>query len=111
MYCTSAELGYSADSGSKKKQDLIPTFHWNTLGRGHLCWESSLLQVASGSCVTCSGSPSPGESGMVWRWDSWFSRRVMPGRPAVVEAVGRVMTSLMRSCPGVDGARPESELG
>lgn len=35
----------------------------------------------------------------------------MPGRPAVVEAVGRVMTSLMRFCPGVDGARPESELG
>ena len=28
-----------------------------------------------------------------------------------MEAVGRVMTSLMRSCPGVDGARPESELG
>ena len=29
----------------------------------------------------------------------------MPGRPAVVGAVGGVMRSLMSSCPGVDGAR------
>lgn len=104
MYCTLAELGYSADGGGNNPRSYPypPSEH---PGQG-----ASLLGEQPVTGVTCSVT-SPGESGMLWRWDLWLSRCVMPGRPAVVGAVGRVMRSLMSSCPGVDGARPESELG
>lgn len=104
MYCTLAELGYSADGGGNNPRSYPypPSEH---PGQG-----ASLLGEQLVTGVTCSVT-SPGESGMLWRWDLWLSRCVMPGRPAVVGAVGRVMRSLMSSCPGVDGARPESELG
>lgn len=98
MYCTSAELGYSADcGGNNPRSDPYPPSEHP--GQG-----ASLLGEQLVTGVTCSVT-SPGESGMLWRWDLWLSRCVMPGRPAVVGAVGGVMRSLMSSCPGVDGAR------
>lgn len=90
-------------------QDLIPTLHRNTLGRGHLCWESSQLQVAQTAVSPAVSHPALESQG--WCGDgTWFSRRIIPERQAAVELVDRVMRSLMSSCSGVDGRCPESEL-
>lgn len=79
-------------------QDWIAAFSPSTLEVGTGCGVSGgraagyrwpgctrIPPQISASCVTCSTSRPLESQGTVFRWDSWFSRCVIPGIQAVVE--------------------------